>query len=46
MPIAPARVAWYVTGRFYEDQNQKLQDLGYFLRGGAIVVDPLPPLLC
>jgi hypothetical protein len=31
MPIAPARVAWYVTGRFYEDQNQKLQDLGYFL---------------
>jgi hypothetical protein len=31
MPIPVARVAWYVTGRFYEDENQQLQDLGYFL---------------
>lgn len=31
MPIPTARVAWYVTGRFYEDENQELQDLGYFL---------------
>lgn len=31
MPITPGRVAWYVTGRFYLDQQGKLQDLGYFL---------------
>ena len=31
MPITPGRVAWYVTGRFYEDQQSRLQDLGYFL---------------
>lgn len=30
-PIAPSRVAWYVTGRFYEDGHGRLQDLGYFL---------------
>ncbi|HEY0512174.1 MAG TPA: hypothetical protein VGH73_09735 [Thermoanaerobaculia bacterium] len=31
MPITPGRVAWYVTGRFYEDQQGRLQDVGYFL---------------
>lgn len=31
MPIPTARVAWYVTGRFYEDEHGLLQDLGYFL---------------
>jgi hypothetical protein len=31
MPITPGRVAWYVTGRFYLDEQDKLQDLGYFL---------------
>lgn len=31
MRIRPAQVAWYVTGRFYEDQNNLLQDVGYFL---------------
>jgi hypothetical protein len=31
MPITPGRVAWYVTGRFYLDQQGSLQDLGYFL---------------
>ena len=31
MPITPGRVAWYVTGRFYEDSRQRLQDLGYFV---------------
>ena len=31
MPIAPARVAWYVTGRFYENEQRQLEDLGYFL---------------
>src|SRR5262249_49375518 len=31
MPITPGRVAWYVTGRFYLDQQGRLQDLGYFL---------------
>jgi hypothetical protein len=31
MPINPGRVTWYVTGRFYEDSEQRLQDLGYFL---------------
>jgi hypothetical protein len=31
MPITPGRVAWYVTGRFYLDEQGKLQDLGYFL---------------
>lgn len=31
MPIAPARVAWYVTGRFYEDEQSRIEDLGYFL---------------
>ncbi|HEX6902472.1 MAG TPA: hypothetical protein VF789_22320 [Thermoanaerobaculia bacterium] len=31
MPIPTARVAWYVTGRFYEDERGLLQDLGYFL---------------
>jgi hypothetical protein len=31
MPITPGRVAWYVTGRFYEDWQSRLQDLGYFL---------------
>lgn len=31
MPIPPGRVAWYVTGRFYEDSQKQLQDLGYFL---------------
>jgi hypothetical protein len=36
MPIPPSRVAWYVTGRFYEDQDQKLQDLGYFLHLSGI----------
>jgi hypothetical protein len=36
MPIAPARVAWYVTGRFYEDEDQKIQDLGYFLHLGKV----------
>lgn len=33
-PIPPARVAWYVTGRFYESgegQDAKLEDVGYFL---------------
>lgn len=30
-PIPTARVAWYVTGRFYEDEHGLLQDLGYFL---------------
>jgi hypothetical protein len=40
MPIAPARVAWYVTGRFYEDQNGQVEDLGYFLYLGG-VSDPL-----
>src|SRR5262249_21353829 len=29
--IPTARVAWYVTGRFYEDEKQQIQDLGYFL---------------
>jgi len=31
MPTTPGRVAWYVTGRFYLDEQGKLQDLGYFL---------------
>lgn len=31
MRIPPASVAWYVTGRFYEDRNSLLQDVGYFL---------------
>jgi hypothetical protein len=31
MRIPPASVAWYVTGRFYEDQHGLLQDVGYFL---------------
>jgi len=31
MSIPTARVAWYVTGRFYEDEKGLLQDLGYFL---------------
>ncbi len=31
MPITPGRVAWYVTGRFYLDEQGQLQDLGYFL---------------
>ena len=31
MPVLPGRVAWYVTGRFYEDSEKRLQDLGYFL---------------
>lgn len=31
MPIPTARVVWYVTGRFYEDEHGLLQDLGYFL---------------
>ena len=31
MRITPGRVAWYVTGRFYLDEQGKLQDLGYFL---------------
>src|SRR6476661_5151878 len=31
MPITPGRVAWYVTGRFYLDEQGRLQDLGYFL---------------
>lgn len=31
MQIPTARVAWYVTGRFYEDGQGLLQDLGYFL---------------
>lgn len=36
MPIPTARVAWYVTGRFYENEHGMLQDLGYFLYlGGA-----------
>lgn len=35
-PIAPARVAWYVTGRFYEDEQSQLQDLGYFLYLGGV----------
>ncbi|HEV2843750.1 MAG TPA: hypothetical protein VG477_02795, partial [Thermoanaerobaculia bacterium] len=36
MPIPTARVAWYVTGRFYEDEKGLLEDLGYFLYlGGA-----------
>ncbi|HEX7182053.1 MAG TPA: hypothetical protein VF756_09435 [Thermoanaerobaculia bacterium] len=29
--IPPARVVWYVTGRFYESPDGSLQDLGYFL---------------
>ena len=35
-PIPPARVAWYVTGRFYEDAQSPLQDLGYFLHLAGI----------
>ena len=31
MRILPASVAWYVTGRFYEDEKSLLQDVGYFL---------------
>ena len=31
MAIPSARVAWYVTGRFYEDEQSRIQDLGYFL---------------
>jgi hypothetical protein len=31
MPVMPGRIAWYVTGRFYEDSEKRLQDLGYFL---------------
>lgn len=31
MPITPGRVVWYVTGRFYLDEQLRLQDLGYFL---------------
>lgn len=31
MPITPGRVVWYVTGRFYEDDEGRLQDVGYFL---------------
>lgn len=31
MTIHPARVAWYVTGRFYENAAGELQDVGYFL---------------
>jgi hypothetical protein len=31
MAIPPARIAWYVTGRFYEDEQSRIQDLGYFL---------------
>ena len=31
MRIPTARVAWYVTGRFYEDAKGLLQDLGYFI---------------
>ena len=30
-PIPAARVAWYVTGRFYETAEGSIQDLGYFL---------------
>lgn len=30
-PLPTARVVWYVTGRFYEDEHNLLQDLGYFL---------------
>lgn len=26
MPIPTARVVWYVTGRFYEDEHGLLQD--------------------
>lgn len=29
--ILPGEVAWYVTGRFYADENQALRDAGYFL---------------
>jgi hypothetical protein len=31
MPVPPARVAWYVTGRFYGSDDGQLEDLGYFL---------------
>ena len=36
MRIIPARVAWYVTGRFYEDEKGLLQDVGYFLHLGGV----------
>jgi hypothetical protein len=36
MRIMPARVAWYVTGRFYEDEKGLLQDVGYFLYLGGV----------
>lgn len=36
MPITPARVAWYVTGRFYEDEKKQIEDVGYFLYVGGI----------
>jgi len=39
MPIAPARVAWYVTGRFYENEQQQIQDLGYFLHLAGVEGD-------
>lgn len=31
MPLPTARVAWYVTGRFYADSKGQMEDLGYFL---------------
>ncbi len=36
MTIHPARVAWYVTGRFYENAAGELQDVGYFLHLSGI----------
>lgn len=36
MPIPAARVAWYVTGRFYADSQGQMEDLGYFLHFSGI----------
>ena len=43
MPITPGRVAWYVTGRFYLDQQGQLQDLGYFLHLEGVQGSPFNP---
>lgn len=45
MRIPPACVAWYVTGRFYEDQNNLLQDVGYFLYLGGVTGSLFDPAM-
>lgn len=47
MPVPTARIAWYVTGRFYEDTGGGLFDLGYFLHLAGVeaplFTDPASP---